>query len=252
VSDNPHRFVDTLEDEQRDLEALMRSMQAEDWSRATPAAGWDICDQFSHLADTEEIAHDTVIGGPRTLQAEVVAHQSDGGPIEFGVVKGRALPAPLVGEWWIAAAANNRDALRAVDVSKRVPWGLGMGWRSFVTARLMEHWAHGLDVRAALGVASEDTDRLEHIGWICFSALPYAFQVAGVEAPPGRTLRIDMTGPDGQVWSYGDTAATDTISGPAGVWCRRAVQRIALDEADELVVCGPLAELAVRHARAFL
>jgi uncharacterized protein (TIGR03084 family) len=252
VSDDPHRFVDALEDEQRDLEALMRSLQAEDWLRATPAAGWNVRDQFSHLADTEEIAHDTVTGGPRTLQAEAVAHQSDGGLIEFGVVKGRAMPSPLVGEWWMTAAANNREALRAVDVSQRVPWGLGMGWRAFVTARLMEHWAHGLDVRAALGVASVDTERLEHVGWMCYSALPYAFQLAGVEAPPGRTLRVDVTGPSGQVWSYGTREATDTITGPAGVWCRRGVQRIAPDAADELVTRGPLADLAVRHARAFL
>jgi uncharacterized protein (TIGR03084 family) len=252
VSDDHHRFVDTLEDEQRDLEALMRSMRAEDWSRATPAAGWNICDQFSHLADTEEIAHDTVIGGPRSLRNEAVVHESGGGVIVFGVVKGRAMSAPAVGEWWIAAAAKHRDALRAANISQRVPWGLGMGWRTFVTARLMEHWAHGLDIRAALGVASDDTERLEHIGWMCYSTLSYAFQVAGVEAPSGRTLRVDVTGPSRQLWSYGDRDATDTITGPAGVWCRRGVQRIAPDAADALVSCGPLAALAVRHARAFL
>jgi uncharacterized protein (TIGR03084 family) len=247
-----HRFVDTLEDEERDLESLMQSIHDEDWSRATPAAGWNICDQFSHLADTEEIAHDTVIGGPRSLHNEAIAHQSDGGVIEFGVAKGRAMPGPVVGEWWVTAAARNRDALRAADVSQRVPWGLGMGWRTFVTARLMEHWAHGLDIREALGVESVDTERLEQIGWICYSSLPYAFHVAGVEAPPGRTLRVDVTGPGGQLWSYGNREATDTITGPAGVWCRRGVQRIAPDATDELVSCGPLAEFAVRHARAFL
>jgi uncharacterized protein (TIGR03084 family) len=247
-----HRFVDTLEDEQKDLESLMRSIQEKDWSRATPAAGWNVSDQFSHLADTEEIAHDTVLGGPRSLHNEAVAHKSGDGVIEFGVDKGRAMSGPVVGEWWIAAAARNRRALRAADVSQRVQWGRGMGWRTFVTARLMEHWAHGLDIRTALGVASADSERLEHIGWMCYSSLPYAFHVAGVEAPPGRTLRVDVTGPDGQSWSYGVQEATDTITGPAGVWCRRGVQRIAPDEADELVSCGPLAELAVQHARAFL
>lgn len=251
-SDEAHRFVDTLEAEQRELEALVRTMGAEDWARSTPAAGWDVRDQFSHLADTEEIAHDTVLGGPRALREEAAARQADGGLIEFGVAKGRAMTGPQVGEWWIAAAANNRAVLRAVDVRERVPWGLGMGWRAFVTARLMEHWAHGLDIRSGLGVPSFDTDRLEHIGWICYNALPYAFHIAGVEAPAGRTLRIDVTGPGGELWSYGAEDATDAITGPAATWCRRGVQRITPDAAGDLVAHGPLAELAVKHARAFL
>jgi hypothetical protein len=87
---------------------------------------------------------------------------------------------------------------------------------------------------------------------MCYSTLPYAFRIADVEAPSDRTLRVDVTGPDGQLWSYGPREATDTITGPAGVWCRRGVQRIAPDAADDLSIRGPLAGLAVRHARAFL
>ena len=44
----------------------------------------------------------------------------------------------------------------------RIPWGIGMGRPAFVTARLMETWAHGLDVHAAVGerlvAALEATD----------------------------------------------------------------------------------------------
>jgi uncharacterized protein (TIGR03084 family) len=127
-----------------------------------------------------------------------------------------------------------------------------MGWKTFVTARTMEHWAHGLDVRAAVGVPGHDTDRLQHIAWLGYSSLPYAFGRGEVRPPEGHSLRVDLVGPSGQHWSFGPDDATDHISGPAGVWCRRAVQRITYDEAGELDRDGPLAELALRHARAFL
>ena len=252
MSDDPHRFVDVLEAEQRDLEALLLALDDAEWAAPTPAEGWDVRDQVSHLADTEEVARDTVTGGPRTLAVEVSVREPDG-LIEFGVGRGRQRSGSEVRAWWMEAAERNRGALRSADVSVRVPWGLGMSWRTFVTARLMEHWAHGLDIRAGLGRPAPDTDRLEHVGWICHGALPYAFHVAGVEPPPGRTLRVDVTGPSGESWSYGPADATDRLTGPAGVWCRRAVQRLSADEvAGELVADGPLAALALRHARAFL
>jgi uncharacterized protein (TIGR03084 family) len=123
---------------------------------------------------------------------------------------------------------------------------------SFVTARLMEHWAHGLDIRAGLGVDAVDTARLRHVAWIGYNALPYAFGVADIKAPDGHTLRLDLTGPAGEPWTYGPADATDVISGPAGVWCRRATQRITPAEATALTAEGPLAELAVANARSFL
>ncbi|GIS33909.1 MAG: hypothetical protein Ct9H90mP5_03580 [Acidimicrobiaceae bacterium] len=39
------------------------------------------------------------------------------------------------------------------------PWGL----KSFLTARLMEVWAHGQDILDAIDLKREETDRLHHI-----------------------------------------------------------------------------------------
>ena len=108
--------------------------------------------------------------------------------------------------------AGLRPALRALDDGFRVPWGLGMKRASFVTARLMEHWAHGLDIRAGLGVDAVDTaaappcrvDRLQRPA-LCV-------RCGRRNAPDGHTLRLDLTGPGGEAWSYGPADATDTIS----------------------------------------
>ena len=91
------------------------------------------------------------------------------------------------------------------------------------------------------------------IAWISCNALPYAFRIAGVEAPPGRTIRFELQAPDGRdTWVFGPADATDVLAGPASQWCRLAVQRITPGQAPDLRADGPLAELALHHARAFL
>jgi uncharacterized protein (TIGR03084 family) len=252
------RVLDDFTHEQTDLYHLLVSLTDVDWQRATPAAGWDVRDQVAHLAHTEELARDTAGGGPRSIAAEVARHDGDGqAMVDSGVARGRTMTAGEVLDWWWTAAARNRETLAALDSSVRVPWGLGMGWRAFVTARLMEHWAHGLDVRAGVDRPGADTARLRHVAWIGVNALPYAFGVAGVHPPPGRSLLVELTPPPGigspdEMWTFGPDNATDRITGSAGEWCRRAVQRVTRAETPGLVADGELAELALDHTRAFL
>ena len=250
-------ILEDLTAEQTDLYQLLVTLGEDDWSRPTPAAGWDVRDQVAHLAHTEEVARDTALGGPRSLANEAGRYPSPEAFTEAGCGQGRAMKSLEVLDWWWTAAARNREALASLDTTARIPWGLGMGWRAFVTARLMEHWAHGLDIRAAVDQPGQDTARLRHVAWIGVNALPYAFGIAGVEPPPGHTLRVELEPPPGtaeeaEQWVYGPQEATDHLSGPAGEWCRRAVQRATPAATPHLRADGPLAELALRHARAFL
>jgi uncharacterized protein (TIGR03084 family) len=249
--------LNDLAAEQADLHQLLTGLKDEDWARPTPAAGWTVQDQVAHLAHTEEVARDTAGGGPASLSAEIARFGGGQAMIDAGVARGREMTPAELRDWWWNAAAANRQTLDGIDTTVRVPWGLGMGWRAFVTARLMEHWAHGLDIRHAVGRPGVDTNRLRHVAWIGVNALPYAFSVAGVSPPPGRTLRVDLDPPGERrggddLWTFGPADATDRLSGPAGEWCRRAVQRATVAETPGLRADGPLAELARQHARAFL
>ena len=241
--------LDDYADEQADLLALLVTLDDADWSRPTPAAGWDVRDQVSHLADTEDVARDSLTGGPRAFNDDVRRYPTGEAFTQSGCDRGRAMKPGDVLAWWTDSSARVRAALAEADRSARVPWGLGMGWKAFVTARLMEHWAHGLDIRAAVDRPGVDTDRLRHVAWIGYSALPYAFQLAGVEPPAGRTLRLELTGPE---CVLGPDDATDVVRGPAGQWCRLAVQRATRAECPDLTADGPLAELTLANARAFL
>lgn len=242
--------VAELAAEQADLERVLRALPAERWTTPTPAQGWDVRDQVSHLADTEELAHDTATGGPRQLNAEALSYVSPEAFTESGCEKGRAMAPDLVLEWWLSAAAKTRAALQELDPKTRVPWGLGMSARAFATARLMETWAHGLDVRAAVGEPPNETGRMRSIAWIIIQALPYAFRLAKREQPVG-TLRVELDF-EGDRWTFGPDDATDRIVGSAGEFCRVGVQRMKLADAGTLKAEGPLAEAALQVARAFL
>lgn len=244
-------LVAELADEQQTIVSLVRGIGADDWFRPTPAWGWDVRDTIAHLAHTDELAVDTCIGGPRALSALGARCASPEDLTYLGVLEGRRRSGHAVLEWWERARVTEHDVLLGLDPAQRVPWGLGMRPPSFVTARMMETWAHGLDVHAALGVEPTDTDRLRHVAWIGVRALPYAYSVAGL-TPPEEPLRVEVTLPSGATWSTGPLDAPDRIAGPAGQLCRVLVQRLPASSATDLVAEGDAARLALRVARSFL
>jgi uncharacterized protein (TIGR03084 family) len=251
VDDGLAAIVDDLEAEQVALQSLLRDLAPDDWFRPTPAWSWDVRDSVAHLADVDELALDTMNDGPRAL-AKVGAASASSADVTFkGVLRGRRRSGAEVLAWWESSAAVIRDALRAIDPSVRVPWGIGMRAPSLATARLMETWAHGLDVHAALGVAPVDTDRLRHVAWLATRALPYAYSVAARE-PPNEPLRVELTLPSGDTWSLGPVDAKNRITGPASEYCRVFVQRMPVREATALVAEGDAAHDALSVARAYL
>jgi uncharacterized protein (TIGR03084 family) len=251
VDDGLAAIVDDLEAEQIALQSLLRDLARDDWFRPTPAWSWDVRDSVAHLADVDEMALDTMHDGPRALAKVGAASASSADVTLKGVLRGRRHSGAEVLAWWETSAVEIRDGLRAIDPSVRVPWGIGMRAPSLATARLMETWAHGLDVHAAVGVEPVDTDRLRHVAWLATRALPYAYSVAGRE-PPSDPLRVELTLPSGGTWALGPADATNRITGPAGEYCRVFVQRLAARDAPHLVAEGDAARDAIDVARAYL
>ncbi|MDZ4828521.1 MAG: maleylpyruvate isomerase family mycothiol-dependent enzyme [Actinomycetota bacterium] len=243
--------LDELEAEQRSVQDVVRAIGADDWLSPTPAWGWDVRDTIAHLADTDEVAADTMTGGPGSLSARGELAASTEDVTYRGVLRGRCIDGSAVLAWWEAAAARERDLFTKLDPDTRVPWGLGMKPRSFVSARLMETWAHGLDVYAALGAEPVDTDRLAHVAWLATKALPYAFSVVGRPQPP-EPVRVELTLPSGAPWTDGPEGAENLIRGSAGQYCRVFVQRLPMSKATDIEVRGEAAGAAIEVARAFL
>ena len=242
--------VAELEAEQRALDEILARLEPEQWDAPTPAAPWTVRDQVSHLADTNDICIDTITDGRRALNTEALRFTSPEAFTQSGCDKGRAMEPGEVHQWWRDSAARQSAALRAAEPNQRVPWGLGMSARMMATARLMEHWAHELDVRAAVGIEPNASPRLRSIAFLIVRALPYAFGVAKVQAPEG-TLRAELTF-DGETWHVGPDDADNVITGDALEFCRLGVQRMKRAETRTLKAHGVLAEAALDNARAFL
>ena len=109
--------------------------------------------------------------------------------------------------WWERTSAAERERCsRELDPDARVPWGIGMRTPSFVTARLMETWAHGLDVRAALG-ARRGRHRPARAHRLARDpGAPLRLLVRGPE-PPATPLRVELTLPSGAQWTHGPADA---------------------------------------------
>jgi len=244
-------LLDDLDAEQRWLQDQLRSIDAEAWLRPTPARGWDVRDTVAHLADTDEMAVATATGAPGSINERALTAAS-GEDVTFqGVLHGRRRPGAAVLEWWESSAAALHAMFLELDPTVRVPWGIGMRSPSLVTARLMETWAHGLDVCRALGIEPVDTDRLAHVAWLATRALPYAYTVAGREPPP-EPIRVELTLPSGAQWTMGPMSAENRITGPAGEYCRVFVHRWKRADATNVQAVGPAANDALDVARAFL
>ena len=138
-----------------------------------------------------------------------------------------------------------------MDPERRLPWGGNrMSTVSFVTARLMETWAHGLDCFDAAGVEAIDTNRLRHVAELSLRSLPYAFLVANLPAP--GPVRLELKSPSGETWYIGAPDAQTVIRGTASDWCRVATHRDRRNERERIEGEGSDAANVIAHAQAYL
>jgi uncharacterized protein (TIGR03084 family) len=237
--------------EQHSLDVLVATIDEAQWHLATASPGWTVSDQIGHLAYFDEAAR-TAILSPERFRAsvhELLEGARHHGIDDFTLATFRAMtPAQLLATW-----RENRRALaeaaQGLDETTRVEWyGPSMGATSFLTARLMETWAHGTDVADALGTTLPATDRLRHIAQLGYITRKWSYQVRGEEPPPGR-VRVRLMSPSGAEWSWGDEDADDKVSGSAEDFCLVVTQRRHLDDTN--LVAGDLARHWLLRAQAF-
>ena len=209
-----------------------------DLAAPTPAPGWTVGDQISHLwffdqqamiaADPDAFARDANRSGlarraPRARSIRPAA---------------RSPPGELLDAWRQERAAwSPRPHARPQGAG---PWyGPAMSARSFITARLMETWAHGQDV-STHSAPPAATDRLRHVAHIGVGARPFSYVANGLEPDAGAV---------GSSWSRrrarcGRGARTTPPTGsPARRidFCLLVTQRRHRDDV-ALVVEGPAAD----------
>lgn len=239
-----------LEAECQALDDLVAALDDAGWATPTPAEGWTVKDQISHLASVDDWAA-LAAGDPEAFTAWVATLPPDSDRLVEGpVAAARSRPGPDVLGWWRQARAALDDVLDRVDPGVKVPWfGPPMAPASFVTARLMETWAHGEDVALALGVDRPVTSRLRHVAHLGVRTRGYAYASRG-RPPPATDVRVELDGPAGERWAWGDESAADRVRGPALDFCRVVTRRLHVADS-ALTVEGDAAAEWLSIAQAF-
>lgn len=231
------------------LETL-RGLDDDDWGRDTPAEGWTVRDQVTHLAFFDDA---TVLAlrdraGFLALREELLAL----GPRFPDVVAERAgsMAPDQCLDWLRRSRAELLEAYDDADPSARLPWyGPDMGVLSSATGRLMETWAHGQDVRDSFGIPPVPTPRLRHIADIGVRTYAFSFQLHGRDVPTAP-VRVELAGPDGSAWAWGPEGADDVVAGPALDFCLVVTQRRNVLDTG-LTVTGGAAQAWMQVAQAF-
>jgi uncharacterized protein (TIGR03084 family) len=242
--------VADLNAESAELDELVAALPAADWARETPAPGWTIAHQIGHLAWTDDVATLAATDAEAFAAAVRAATAKFATYVDDAAAECAALaPDELLAKWRAGRRAL-ADALAAVPDGGRVPWfGPPMSPTSMATARLMETWAHGLDVADALGASRPVTDRIRHVAHIGVRARDYAYLVRDLPVPAGE-FRIELVAPSGALWAWGPDDALQRVSGPALDFCYLVTQRRHRDDL-RLVAEGAEADRWLDIAQAF-
>ncbi|MEV6128232.1 TIGR03084 family metal-binding protein [Streptomyces violaceusniger] len=213
-----------------ELDGLVAGLGGAEWRTATPAPGWSVAHQIAHLAWTDERAVQAA-EDPQGFADEVRrAWTAPEAFVDEGAERGAAEPPEALLELWRAGRERLLRTLAAQPPRARLPWyGPPMSVMSMATARLMETWAHGQDVADALGVRRAPTARLRHVARIGVRARGYAYAARGLE-PSAEEFRVELTGPDGELWTYGPKDAAQRVTGPALDFCLLVTQRAHRDD----------------------
>lgn len=248
--------------EEQQLDQFLQSLSTREWKWKTPGVGWTIQDQVSYLAYVENFAAEVIAEGESRIKAEKIKDIDEW--FSRGPAEGLGQRHQEVIEWWRHGRADVVDALSRMLATDRIPWIYGdMSAKSFATMRLMETWAHGLDIKVAIleritplpedeleedeEDPLADTVRLRHIAWLGHKSLPFAFGEAG-ETFPDQGIRVELMGPKYAAWRFGPEDTDQVIRGMAGDWCRIVVQRQDASQTG-LKAVGESAERALEIVR---
>jgi uncharacterized protein (TIGR03084 family) len=247
---DPGPIVADLRAESDDLDALVAPLDADRWTQPTPAPGWTVAHQIAHLLWTDGVALLSVTDEAEFAEVLTGALQDPLGFVDAAAEElATTPPAELLSDWR-TTRERLHDALLTVEEGRKLPWfGPPMSAASMATARLMETWAHGLDIADALGVQRPPTERLHSIAHLGVRTRDYAFVVNEL-APPSAPFLVELRAPAGDTWSWGPADAAQRVTGAAEDFCFLITQRRALSALD-ITAHGPDAQRWLEIAQAF-
>lgn len=240
-----------LEEESAQLDELVASITPEEWKTPTPAEGWTVGDQIGHLLWTDTVSVQTIRKDPAFDELLRGLMSGKGGDVTGDTARERAaLPVQQLLAEWREGRAALAEALTSVDEGAQIAWfGPPMRPVTMATARIMETWAHSLDVFDALGREKPGTSALAAVCRIGVRTQGFAYKSRGLEVP-SEEVRVELSMPDGSLLEFGPEDAAQRITGTAWAFAAVVTQRRNIADVD-LTAEGEIAEQWMSIAQAF-
>ena len=217
------QLCDDLAAETADLRGLLVDLDEAAWRTPTPAEGWSVLDQVTHLAFFDDAARRAAVEA-EAFRASLAGLRVEDVDPDAVASAHRHLSGAEALAWFDAERARLLADVRPLDARARLPWyGPDMSLASSLTARLMETWAHGQDVADALGATREPTDRLRHVAHLGVRTRGFTYVLRGREVPEAP-VRVELGAPSGGRWAWGPDDAVDAVRGPALDFCLLVTQ----------------------------
>ena len=212
--DYPGLLADLRHESDRLIE-LLNGLAYEQWGVPTPAAGWTIQDQVSHLAFFDDAAR-LALTEPDAFRALADTLTAAGTDFPDRIAaQHRILTTEALLSWFTAARRDLLADFTDGDPRRRLPWfGPDMSAASSLTARLMETWAHGHDICDAVGVEHPPSPGLRNIAHLGVTTFGFAHTINGRDVP-ADPVRVELVSAEGQTWTWGPADAVNRVSGPA-------------------------------------
>ncbi len=248
MPDDPfQQLLDDLEAEHAALDRVVSTVDDDGWATPTASPGWRIAEQIAHLAYFDRTATLAITDDNAFQRNFAELRERRGG--DPSIADASLPPADLL-DLWRRARRGLVEAGRAAEATDRFSWyGPSMGAKSFLTARLMECWAHGVDVTDALGLGPVDSDRLAHIVHLGFITRGWT-HTNRREPVPEADVRVEVQASSGAIWCHGPDDAAESVTGSALDFALVTTQRRNVADTD-LVVVGAAAADWMSKAQLF-
>ena len=204
---------------------LLRSLRDRDWELPTAAGAWRVRDVLAHLVDTafrrlslDRDGHEWRPPDPPRGEADLAAfiNRVNG---EWVEVAARLSPRALID---LYALASLQLAAYVETVPLDAPARFPVSWAGETESQawfdigreFTEVWHHQMQIRAAVGAPPPDhPEWLRAVLQLAVRALPHAYR--SLDAAPGTTIVIDVTGQSGGRWTLRrETGRWAILQGP--------------------------------------
>lgn len=239
-----------LEAESAQLDGWVAPLDDNGWRTVTTPEGWTVTHQIGHLHWTDTASLTAITDEAAFADGLTEAAANPTGFVDLGAEAMAQIPPAELLSLWREGRAKLQAALRSVTAGEKIPWyGPPMSPVSMVTARMMETWAHSHDVAEALDIVVPKTSRAKHVAHIGVRARGYSYMMRGEQIPEGD-VRVELTGPEGDLWTWGPEDAAERVTGTGYDFALLVTRRRHRDDLD-LQAIGENADHWLDIAQAF-